>query len=98
MAVRAAPSVNGVMTGAQLLIRSEVSCPRHSSGWSLRAYDVTLLKPTEDFDPNFEPDAIVPVNCNVSAGRRLLCTQRVPHQPAALGHDARQLGRTGFSS
>ncbi len=61
------------------------------AGVADRTTSPSSTKRTEQLDADLEPDAAVPVERDVTAGRGLLRLHRLPDDPAALRHEPRQI-------
>src|SRR4051812_10858204 len=87
--------MHGVARGAQVPIWSEMRRCRDVARWRRGDDDVTLFREgSVELDADLQPDAAVPINRDVASALRMLRADRIPHETAALGHDARQLGWT----
>jgi hypothetical protein len=97
--VGATPLANCVVRNTQAAIRSEMGCPCHGASGRCGTDDLALLgKRSIKLHPDFQANAAVPIDGDVTTGSRLLSTHYVPDQPTALRHDARKLGCAGLAS
>src|SRR3954464_3226528 len=86
------PIVNRLVRGPKATVWTEMRDPRDRAGRRRRGYDLaSLAECSFQFETHFEPNGFVPVDGDVATGLGLLRAYGVPHQAAALRHDARQL-------